>query len=49
MKTKLFLLSALLVLGACADVYKENENGVTVKVQQPSEDGPKLVRLEIMG
>ena len=49
MKTKLFLLSALLVLGACADVYKVTENGVTVKVQQPSEDGPKLVRLEVMG
>ena len=49
MKTKLFLLSALLVLGSCADVCKENENGVTVKVQQPSEDGPKLVRLEVMG
>ena len=49
MKTKLFLLSALLVLGACADVYKVTENGVAVKVQQPSEDGPKLVRLEVMG
>ena len=49
MKTKLFLLSALLVLGSCADVCKENENGVTVKVQQPSEDGPKLVRLEVIG
>ena len=48
MKTKLFLLSALLVLGACADVYKVTENGVAVKVQQPSEDGPKLVRLEVM-
>ena len=49
MKTKLFLLSALLVLGSCADVCKVNENGVTVKVQQPSECGPKLVRLEVMG
>ena len=49
MKTKLFLLSALLVLGACADVYKVTENGVSVKVQQPSEDGPTLVRLEVMG
>ena len=49
MKTKLFLLSALLVLGACADVYKVTENGVSVKVQQPSEDGPTLVRLEVLG
>ena len=49
MKNKLFLLSALLVLGACADVYKVTEDGVTVKVQQPSECGPKLVRLEVMG
>ena len=49
MKTKLFLLSALLVLGACADVYKVTENGVSVKVQQPSEDGPTLVRLEVIG
>ncbi|MBO5877586.1 MAG: DUF4968 domain-containing protein, partial [Bacteroidales bacterium] len=49
MKAKLFLLSALLVLGSCADVCKVNENGVTVKVQQPSECGPKLVRLEVMG
>ena len=49
MKTKLFMLSALLVLGACADVYKVTENGVSVKVQQPSEDGPTLVRLEVMG
>ena len=49
MKAKLFLLSALLVLGSCADVCKVNENGGTVKVQQPSECGPKLVRLEVMG
>ena len=49
MKTKLFLLSALLVLGACADVYKVTENGVSVKVQQPSENGPTLVRLEVIG
>ena len=43
------MLSALLVLGACADVYKVTENGVSVKVQQPSEDGPTLVRLEVLG
>ena len=43
------MLSALLVLGACADVYKVTENGVSVKVQQPSEDGPTLVRLEVIG
>ena len=49
MKTKLFLFSALLVLGACADVYKVTENGVSVKVQQTSEDGPTLVRLEVLG
>ena len=49
MKTKLFLLSALLLLVACADVYKVSEDGVTVKVQQPAECGPKLVRLEVKG
>ena len=51
MKTKLTFLPflALTLLGACAGPVKQDENGVTVKVQQPVENGPALVRLEVMG
>ena len=51
MKTKLTFLSfvALAVLGACTGTVRQDENGVTVKVQQPVENGPALVRLEVMG
>ena len=51
MKAKLILssLSAMMLLGACSDVCKLTENGVTVKVQQKVEDGPTLVRLEVLG
>ena len=49
MKTKLTLLalSVLMVLNACT--VKQDKDGVTVKVQNPAENGPALVRLEVMG
>ena len=51
MKTKLTFLSfiALAVMNACTGTVRQDENGVTVKVQQPVENGPALVRLEVMG
>ena len=51
MKTKLILLSlfAAVALSACTGAVKQNENGVTVKVQSPVEGGPAIVRLEVMG
>ena len=51
MKTKLILssLSVMMLLGACSGVCKVTENGVTVKVQRHVEDGPALVRLEVLG
>ncbi len=51
MKTKfssLFLLAGLL-LSSCSGAYKQDETGVTVKIQQAAQDGPALVRLEVMG
>ena len=49
MKTNKVLsaLSALLLLGACSATVEES--GIIVKIQQPSEGGPKLVRLEVLG
>ena len=51
MKTKLTLWTvlALMAFSACTGDLKQDENGVTVKVQQPAENGPALVRLEVMG
>ena len=51
MKTKLNLLffAAFLAVSACTGVVRQDENGVTVKVQQPVENGPALVRLQVMG
>ena len=51
MKTKLTFLSfiAFAVLSACSGAVRQDENGVTVKVRQPVENGPALVRLEVMG
>ena len=51
MKTKLTLFIALaaMALTACTGAVKQNENGVTVKVQSPAENGPALVRLEVVG
>ncbi len=43
-----FLLLAGLAFCACSAV-KQNDSGVTVKVQRQVEDGPALVRLEVMG
>ncbi len=42
------ILSAGLVLGSCSGI-EQDDSGVTVKVKQVSEDGPALVRLEVMG
>ncbi len=42
------LLLAGLAFCACSAV-KQDDSGVTVKVQQQVEDGPALVRLEVMG
>ena len=51
MKTRLTLFIALaaMALTACTGAVKQNENGVTVKVQSPVENGPALVRLEVVG
>jgi len=51
MKTKLTLLffAAFLALNACTGVLRQDDRGVTVKVQNPAENGPALVRLEVMG
>ena len=52
MKAKGFylLLMAALLLGSCSDkVYKQNGTGVAVKVRNSVENGPALVRLEVMG
>ena len=50
MKTKLTLLIlAFMALNACTGVFRQDESGVTVKVQDPAENGPALVRLEVMG
>ena len=51
MKTKLILMSlfAAVALSACTGAVKQNESGVTVKVQSPVEGGPAVVRLEVMG
>ena len=39
---------ALIVL-SCAKPYVQNGRGVIVKVQDPCENGPRLVRLEVVG
>ena len=50
MKAKgIFLLAAALLLASCTSVYRKNADGVTVKVQNPVEGGPRLVRLEVSG
>ncbi len=49
MKTRILsLLFAAFVLASCASAYRQNESGVTVKVQEPTEGGPRLVRLEVL-
>ena len=50
MKTKLTLfMLAFMALNACTGAFRQDESGVTVKVQDPAENGPALVRLEVMG
>ncbi len=50
MKTRILsLLFAAFVLASCAGAYRQSESGVTVKVQEPTEGGPRLVRLEVLG
>ena len=50
MKTRILsLLFVAFVLASCAGAYRQNESGVTVKVQEPTEGGPRLVRLEVLG
>ena len=43
------LLAMLLVCGCSLNPYRKDDSSVTVKVQQPVKDGPRLVRLEVMG
>ena len=50
MKTRILsLLFAAFVLASCVGAYRQDESGVTVKVQEPTEGGPRLVRLEVLG
>ena len=51
MKSKHFLLSLLtaVVLSACTGAVRQDERGITVKVQSPVKGGPALVRIEVMG
>lgn len=50
MKSKgIFLLIAVLLLASCTGAYKTNVDGVTVRLQNPVEGGPRLVRLEVLG
>ncbi len=51
MKTKFTKLAlfALVALSACTGAVRQDESGVTVKVQSPVDNGPALVRLEVMG
>ncbi len=52
MKSRLFfpaLLAGLLICGCSDCIVRNDESSVTVKVQKQEEDGPRMVRLEIMG
>ena len=51
MKAKYASLLALtvLLLTACSREYHINDNSITVKVQHSHENGPALVRLEVLG
>ena len=49
-RTVLSILAAGLIFSACAGkIYTCKEGGVIVKVQNVEEDGPALVRLEVLG
>ena len=51
MKTRLSFLAVLILtaFNACTGTFKQDDSGVTVKVQSPVKGGPALVRLEVMG
>ena len=43
------ILMGLLLCGCSVKDYRQNDDSVTVKVGQPVEGGPRLVRLQVMG
>lgn len=45
----IILLFIAFMLISCTSAYRQTESGVIVKVQEPTEDGPRLVRLEVLG
>ena len=47
--TSIYLLAASLLLASCTGAFIKNADGVTVKVRNPVEGGPRLVRLEVLG
>ena len=49
-KTLFLLLSAIFMLSACSsNPIRHTDEGIIVKVQNRSENGPKSVRLEVLG
>ena len=48
-KTLACLMALSLVVLSCTKPYAHDGNGVIVKVQDPCENGPRLVRLEVLG
>ncbi|MBR4298561.1 MAG: DUF5110 domain-containing protein [Bacteroidales bacterium] len=48
-KTLACLMALALIVLSCAKPYVQNGRGVIVKVQDPCENGPRLVRLEVVG
>ena len=51
MKTRLYsmFLAASMAICSCSGVITQDDSSVTVKVQQSAEEGPALVRLEVLG
>ena len=43
------LLIALMLCGCTANPYRQDDDSITVKVSRKTEDGPRLVRLQVMG
>ena len=44
------ILSAIIMATSCQNrIYRQDEKGVTVRVQDPAQGGPALVRLNVMG
>ena len=43
------LLAVFAAFSCSGNVWHQDDSGVTFKVQQPSENGPRLVRLQVMG